>query len=403
MVITNMIPGGQSGVGGCCGDSHGGGWAGQSQKGDGLHPQQAGEGHGAVWSAQHMSWGQRAHSGQDDGICYWASPGGNEVLGQVDADGCSCYGDVAVGRPVQLAADLDLSSRHLPDLVDLSALTTNDRADQLQKKDRGNHLGCWYVFNVKTCQVSQVLEGDTREEKEKKNVVRELTGGKERKSPEEKIGQQGSSLYVIMVKALKTLSVEPVMVMILSGQDPSEMLTRALLCVDRELKSHEQRQDNTLTSGPFSPVTPPPASSGVKAQPCQPAARADCQPQGPREGYQAPELLAAPGTSSASLQREGQQLCSLQPLHLHTGAQGACALRRRERHTQRERERERERCRRRPPRSTLITINGGSGRPVCAVTPSCPHRTSAGSAARLVLRVAPQIDTFRLTQENELT
>lgn len=33
-----------------------------------------------------------------------------------------------------------------------------------------------------------------------------------------------------MVKALNTLSVEPVMVMILSGQEPSEMLTRALLC-----------------------------------------------------------------------------------------------------------------------------------------------------------------------------
>lgn len=33
-----------------------------------------------------------------------------------------------------------------------------------------------------------------------------------------------------MVKALKTLSVEPVMVMILSGQEPSEMLTRAQLC-----------------------------------------------------------------------------------------------------------------------------------------------------------------------------
>lgn len=39
-----------------------------------------------------------------------------------------------------------------------------------------------------------------------------------------------SSLCVIMVKALKTQSVEPVMVMILSGQEPSEMLTRALLC-----------------------------------------------------------------------------------------------------------------------------------------------------------------------------
>lgn len=39
-----------------------------------------------------------------------------------------------------------------------------------------------------------------------------------------------------MVKALKTQSVEPVMVMILSGQEPSEMFTRALLCrgIDQE-------------------------------------------------------------------------------------------------------------------------------------------------------------------------
>ena len=53
-------------------------------------------------------------------------PGGNEVLGQVDADRRSCDSDMAVSRPVQLAADLDLSSGHLPDLVDLSALTADD-------------------------------------------------------------------------------------------------------------------------------------------------------------------------------------------------------------------------------------------------------------------------------------
>lgn len=37
-----------------------------------------------------------------------------------------------------------------------------------------------------------------------------------------------------MVNALKTQSVEPVMVMILSGQEPSEMLTRALLCGEQK-------------------------------------------------------------------------------------------------------------------------------------------------------------------------
>lgn len=38
-----------------------------------------------------------------------------------------------------------------------------------------------------------------------------------------------------MVNALKTQSVEPVMVMILSGQEPSEMLTRALLCGEQKI------------------------------------------------------------------------------------------------------------------------------------------------------------------------
>lgn len=40
----------------------------------------------------------------------WTLPGGNEVLGQVDADWCSCDGDMPVACPIQLAADLDLSS-----------------------------------------------------------------------------------------------------------------------------------------------------------------------------------------------------------------------------------------------------------------------------------------------------
>lgn len=66
------------------------------------------------------------------GGCPLCLPGGNEVLGQVDADRCSCDGNMTVARPVQLTADLDLSSRHLPDLVDLGSLTADDRADQLQ-------------------------------------------------------------------------------------------------------------------------------------------------------------------------------------------------------------------------------------------------------------------------------
>lgn len=63
-------------------------------------------------------------------------PGGNEVLGQVDADRRPCDGHMTVARPIQLAADLDLSSRHLPDLVDLGSLTADDRADQLRRSER---------------------------------------------------------------------------------------------------------------------------------------------------------------------------------------------------------------------------------------------------------------------------
>jgi len=55
-----------------------------------------------------------------------ALPGGDEVLGQVDADGRARDGDVPVAGAVQLAADLDLRARHLPDLIDLGALAPDD-------------------------------------------------------------------------------------------------------------------------------------------------------------------------------------------------------------------------------------------------------------------------------------
>lgn len=76
--------------------------------------------------------------------CSLGLPGGNEVLGQVDADRCSCDSDMSVTCPVQLAADLDLSSRHLPDLVDLSPLTADDRADQLQRSRGETDQSLWW-------------------------------------------------------------------------------------------------------------------------------------------------------------------------------------------------------------------------------------------------------------------
>lgn len=73
--------------------------------------------------------------------CPPALPGGNEVLGQVDADRRSRDGDVAVARPVQLAPDLDLGSGHLPDLVDLGSLTADDRTDELREEEEEQRCG----------------------------------------------------------------------------------------------------------------------------------------------------------------------------------------------------------------------------------------------------------------------
>lgn len=53
-------------------------------------------------------------------------PRGDQVLSQVDGDRCPCDGDVTVAGAVDLTADLDLSPRHLPDLVYLGALATDD-------------------------------------------------------------------------------------------------------------------------------------------------------------------------------------------------------------------------------------------------------------------------------------
>ncbi len=56
---------------------------------------------------------------------------------------------MAVTCPVQLAADLDLSSWHLPDLVDLSALTADDRADQLRNNRGETETWMTYVGILK--------------------------------------------------------------------------------------------------------------------------------------------------------------------------------------------------------------------------------------------------------------
>lgn len=85
-----------------------------------------------------------------------ALPGGDEVLGQVYADWCACNGDVTVTGPVQLAANLDLSPRHLPDLIDLSALPADDRAYQLQEIDRQTD-GQLYAVDISALDWIQIV------------------------------------------------------------------------------------------------------------------------------------------------------------------------------------------------------------------------------------------------------
>lgn len=58
--------------------------------------------------------------------------------------------------------------------------------------------------------------------------VRFLTGSHPQTPTAE--AQTSSSLKAIMETAWKTAAVEPVMVVIRSGQEPSEMVIRALLC-----------------------------------------------------------------------------------------------------------------------------------------------------------------------------
>lgn len=79
---------------------------------------------------QGRPWGRRVAS-RYSGV--WSLPGGDEVLGEVDADRGAGDGDVPVTSAVQLAADLDLSAWHLPDFVDLGALSADDWADELWK------------------------------------------------------------------------------------------------------------------------------------------------------------------------------------------------------------------------------------------------------------------------------
>lgn len=56
-------------------------------------------------------------------------------MGQVDADGGACNGDMTVTSTVQLATNLDLCPWNLSNLIDFGALSANDGSNQLHQEE----------------------------------------------------------------------------------------------------------------------------------------------------------------------------------------------------------------------------------------------------------------------------
>lgn len=60
-------------------------------------------------------------------------PSADEVLGHADADRRACDRDLAHGWPISGTGNFDVSSRDLPNLIDLAALSSNYAANKLGK------------------------------------------------------------------------------------------------------------------------------------------------------------------------------------------------------------------------------------------------------------------------------
>lgn len=58
-------------------------------------------------------------------------PSVDEVLGHADAGRWACDRDLAHGWPISGAGNFDVSSRDLPNLIDLAALSSNYAANKL--------------------------------------------------------------------------------------------------------------------------------------------------------------------------------------------------------------------------------------------------------------------------------
>ena len=64
-------------------------------------------------------------------LAYGCLPGIDQVLCQTDAGGGPSYSDLAVSGPFHWVGNLDLSTGHLTDLIDLRSLAANNAANQL--------------------------------------------------------------------------------------------------------------------------------------------------------------------------------------------------------------------------------------------------------------------------------
>lgn len=83
----------------------------------------------ACHSVQHLSGPTQA--------ALHISPGVDEVLRETDASRGAGDGDLAVGRAVHRISDLDLGTRHLPDLIDLGPLAADDAPNKLKREREG--------------------------------------------------------------------------------------------------------------------------------------------------------------------------------------------------------------------------------------------------------------------------
>lgn len=68
-----------------------------------------------------------------DAACACTLPSIDEVFSQADAGWGASDGDLAVIGAFNRISNLDLSSWHLANLVDLGTLTANDAANQLKR------------------------------------------------------------------------------------------------------------------------------------------------------------------------------------------------------------------------------------------------------------------------------